>query len=216
MQVFLSKAKSGPCAGRHVAVKSGGSSFGARDFLANEAYVCCTLGLHPRIMSILDIIDDVTCPQHPVDGLVMPLYAGGSLQALVDRMRAAHPDHPPLDMLWVVNMFHDCIIGLRHMHQCGLVHSDLKPDNILLDGSARPVLADFGLSSREGTVQVARGTLAFMAPEVRPLLLCGATCSCTCWLHSVCLHHVVASGFQLCHSMLGFSGDSLSCRYNST
>ncbi|XBI85616.1 hypothetical protein VPH35_093740 [Triticum aestivum] len=61
--------------------------------------------------------------------------------------------------------------GLHHLHQNRIVHLDLKPANILLDGNMMPKITDFGLSrcfdekqSRAITKNMA-GTLGYIAPE---------------------------------------------------
>ncbi|MBS2033338.1 protein kinase, partial [bacterium] len=55
--------------------------------------------------------------------------------------------------------------GLRHSHEKGLLHCDLKPSNVMLDESGRARLVDFGQSRQQGDGVVAWGTLGFMAPE---------------------------------------------------
>ena len=80
----------------------------------------------------------------------------------------AKPDLPHL-----VRTVRDVAAALAHAHENGIVHRDIKPQNILLDRAGRPFLTDFGLArdlfdsahsslSLEGQVL---GTPAFMSPE---------------------------------------------------
>lgn len=55
--------------------------------------------------------------------------------------------------------------GLRHSHDKGLLHCDLKPSNVMLDESGTARLVDFGQSRQQGDGVVAWGTLGYMAPE---------------------------------------------------
>ncbi|HUQ06340.1 MAG TPA: protein kinase [Kofleriaceae bacterium] len=56
--------------------------------------------------------------------------------------------------------------GLEAAHAVGVVHRDVKPDNILLEDGGRPVLTDFGIASaRRSAAGLLAGTPAYMAPE---------------------------------------------------
>lgn len=62
-------------------------------------------------------------------------------------------------------LFEEILMGIRHAHEKGIVHCDLKPGNILLDRDGNPHLADFGQSRLSNDMSPALGTMFFMAPE---------------------------------------------------
>ena len=61
--------------------------------------------------------------------------------------------------------------ALHHAHESGVIHRDLKPQNIMLDGDGRPHIMDFGLAKREAseiTMTVdgkVLGTVLYMSPQ---------------------------------------------------
>jgi eukaryotic-like serine/threonine-protein kinase len=66
----------------------------------------------------------------------------------------------------LVQLFAQVASGMAHMHQRGVHHADLKPNNILLSRAAEVKIIDFGLAwiagEQKGRVQ---GTPEYMAPE---------------------------------------------------
>jgi hypothetical protein len=60
--------------------------------------------------------------------------------------------------------------ALHHAHQRGVIHRDIKPGNLLLDGEGRVKLSDFGIARLFGGVRITHpggvlGTAEYMAPE---------------------------------------------------
>jgi len=108
----------------------------------------------PNVCRIYDLIE--------IDGteLVSMEYVEGRtlLQVLQDRS--------PLDLEEALDIASQFLAGLEAIHRAGLVHRDVKPENIMITPEGRVALMDFGLARQErtgsGTVS---GTPAYMAPE---------------------------------------------------
>jgi len=75
-------------------------------------------------------------------------------------------DRGPLELKEAQDIASQFLAGLEAIHQAGLVHRDVKPENIMLTRAGRVVVMDFGLARTEdsgaGTVA---GTPAYMSPE---------------------------------------------------
>ena len=150
--------------GRDVAIKllsAGLSSTVDVDRFRREIALMARL-VHPGIVALFD--------SGEFDGrlfYVMPLVSGETLRARVTRERRLTPAD-------AASLGADVAEALAYAHGMGIVHRDVKPENIFAVGG-RAVLADFGIAhivgdpsgaggtlTMDGTVL---GTLSYMSPE---------------------------------------------------
>ena len=121
---------------------------------------------HPNVLRVYDIVaeprgDDI------IHYVVMDLASGGTL---MDWTRAHGRMPPDLAMRYMIQV----LSALAAAHASGIVHRDVKPQNILLDDRGVALLADFGIAllAEDGDMRatrtgVAMGSFAYMAPEQR-------------------------------------------------
>jgi serine/threonine protein kinase len=133
---------------------------------AREAQALARLN-HPNLVTVYDYGQD-----GPFGWLIMEYVDGSNLRDLI---RAGRLE--PAEALALVPKICD---ALQFAHDQGVVHRDVKPENILLDRHGQVKIADFGLAKLVGTPaavialtgsQQVLGTLRYMAPEQleRPL-----------------------------------------------
>jgi serine/threonine-protein kinase len=86
------------------------------------------------------------------------------LMELVDGVSAEV--HPAGTLDEMLSIWTQVAAGLAHMHECGWVHADMKPHNIIITESGRAKIIDLGQSCRMGTVKERiQGTPDYIAPE---------------------------------------------------
>lgn len=100
--------------------------------------------------------------------LVMPYISGGTLQRTLEQ-------EGPLQLSKIVNYLDQMAAALDYAHKQGVLHLDLKPDNVLMSADGRLFLTDFGLVKIVTESQISRmrllmagtavGLLDYMAPE---------------------------------------------------
>lgn len=105
----------------------------AAKFLA-EARILATLR-HPHIMRVTDC--GTLADGRPF--FVMDLHEHGSL---ADRLAALDPPAPETVRDWYAEL--RSALALCHRH--GIVHGDIKPENVLVDGDGHLILSDFGIA----------------------------------------------------------------------
>lgn len=126
------------------------------------------LGLgHPHVVAVRDLVVDGTDL-----ALVMDLVRGTDLRTRLDRERRLAPEA-------AAAIIADVADGLAAAHRAGVVHRDVKPENILLDmegplgpgGSHPALLTDFGVAKLIDTPRRTKatkiiGTPDYLAPEI--------------------------------------------------
>jgi serine/threonine-protein kinase len=113
---------------------------------------------HQNVVPVLD-----TGEFHGIPYLAQRFITGGSLEDRIKR-------ETRLDLRVAVDLCTQVADGLDAMHAEGLIHRDVKPGNILLDGAGKAYITDFGLmKDREASVLTrpgqALGSMDYMSPE---------------------------------------------------
>lgn len=139
-------------------VPSPAAAQSARERMRREVHAVRHLA-HPHIVAVYDFADD-----GPYSAVIMELVDGEDLDARVRRRGPLAPDD-------VARLGTEIAAALSAAHARGILHRDVKPQNILIERSGRARLADFGSARMAGDATITRtgavvGTLAYMAPEV--------------------------------------------------
>ncbi|MBS2531629.1 serine/threonine protein kinase [Catenulispora sp. NF23] len=123
-----------------------------------EGRNAAALSDHPNIVTIYDVVVEGGSPW-----TVMQFVRGRSLGELLK----AGP--PPVEA--VASMAGQMLSAIRHVHNAGIVHRDIKPHNIMINESdGRALLTDFGISKNKRDVSLTHtgfiiGSAPYMAPE---------------------------------------------------
>ncbi|HEX3528321.1 MAG TPA: protein kinase [Thermoanaerobaculia bacterium] len=131
---------------------------GLRERLLREARAAARLS-HPNIVQVYDILEAAGG-----DSIVMEYVAGRSVAEMLEP--------GPLPLALTVELARQIAAGLAAAHAAGLVHRDLKSENVLVDGEGRARILDFGLAkpldSNDQTLTehgAVLGTYRAMSPE---------------------------------------------------
>ena len=143
-----------------VAAPAGGAAAEAR--LETEAEILAALD-HPHILRLLDVVTT----------------EGGRLAVILEYVRGCDLRRllraEKLTTERTMDIFTKLCAALRHAHQRGIVHRDVKPSNILVDAAGAVKLADFGLAragdgcgglSQHTSAGDGLGTPYYLAPEM--------------------------------------------------
>ncbi|HEX3641945.1 MAG TPA: serine/threonine-protein kinase, partial [Ktedonobacteraceae bacterium] len=153
--------------GRDVAIKVLPPWYAAdRNFVERfnlEARLVARLS-HPNIVTVHDANE-----QNGHLYIVMQLVDSGTLKQRLDQhQKEGHV----MGIEEVVSIFTQLADALAYAHDQGIIHRDIKPVNVLMDRSGRPILSDFGIAKVLASTQdnltrpgAGVGTPEYMSPE---------------------------------------------------
>jgi serine/threonine protein kinase len=143
---------------QHVAIKVMERGRFNEEFFLSEVRLMRSLN-HPNILPLL-----AARRSGQWNYIVMPYIAGGTLQERISE-HIMTPEEVSLILTQLID-------ALQYMHACGIIHRDIKPGNILLDGNT-VYITDFGIAVQQeeeiayfDVDEPILGTPIYMAPEM--------------------------------------------------
>jgi serine/threonine protein kinase len=122
--------------------------------------------------AILPVIGCTPFCSQPI--IITPFMAGGSVQSIISAMNEDAKGDPPDWWTFTAKLIilFGVAAGVGTLHERRVMHRDLKPDNVLLDGNHEPKIGDFGCSkiaqvgATQNNTADGIGTPGYAAPEV--------------------------------------------------
>jgi len=122
-----------------------------------EAQAAAALN-HPNIITVYEVAEHQNRTY-----IVMEYVQGESLKELMAKR--------DLRMSELIDIAMQISQGLAKAHQAGIIHRDIKPQNVLIDKDCRARIVDFGLAKLKGDIKItqsgsALGTVSYISPEL--------------------------------------------------
>lgn len=132
-------------------------------FLIREEIAIMKKLNHPNLVSLIEVLDD---PEEDSLYMVLEMCKKGVIMK-VGLEESATPYSEEECRCW----FRDLILGIEYLHNQGVVHRDIKPDNLLLTDDDVLKIVDFGVSEmfeKPEQMRTAKsaGSPAFLPPEL--------------------------------------------------
>ncbi|CAI5743714.1 unnamed protein product [Peronospora destructor] len=128
------------------------------DVLRREVAIMKKLN-HRNVVRLVEVIDD---PNSQKMYLVQEYVQHSLMEEVTQARRLIEPI--------ARNYMRDLLTGLQYLHFHKVIHRDIKPENILVSSDSVAKIADFGtariIMNETETISGAKGTPAFMAPEM--------------------------------------------------
>ncbi|KAI8899160.1 kinase-like domain-containing protein [Globomyces pollinis-pini] len=116
---------------------------------------------HKNIVRLYEVLDD------PKQDSIFMAYELCEKGVAINLVENATVDPLPLDV--ARKYFQQLILGIEYLHECGIAHRDIKPDNMLISSDGTVKIVDFGVSEMfskgNDKFKKTAGSPAFYAPE---------------------------------------------------
>ncbi len=208
-----------------VAIKVYRSGYDKERYYKNEIRVmrrisaAPTIAGHEYIVRYITTFAHVATAEHDVNIHPCIVYneLGSSLSDLIKFCKTKYEGGIPTPI--VKKLMMQVILGLAYIHDCGVIHADIKPENILLDSAIESLsddtlhinIVDFGSSSFTDSVfSRSVGTTPYVAPE---LLIDGPlTAAIDVWAALVMCYELITGDllfdvYEECNTMYGSDVD---------
>ncbi|WP_143220121.1 serine/threonine-protein kinase, partial [Actinomadura sp. CNU-125] len=110
---------------------------------------------HPGVVTVHDVVEEAGRPW-----IVMELVTAPSLQDMLENGPVGHRRIAEIGL--------QMLAALRHAHEKGILHRDVKPSNVLITDIGRVVLTDFGIAQMEGDSTLTQTGLVMGSPAYIP------------------------------------------------
>ena len=108
--------------------------------------------------------------------IIMEYFDNGDLDSYIKALKFDKGKNENKNKAEIWNIFYQCMAGLNYLHSMGVIHRDIKPQNIFMTKNKIIKIGDFGVSAKFKDKQILKkiislkntivGTYEFMAPEV--------------------------------------------------
>ncbi|MDZ5474388.1 Stk1 family PASTA domain-containing Ser/Thr kinase [Bacillus sp. 31A1R] len=113
---------------------------------------------HPNIVNIFDVGEEDS-----IYYIVMEYVAGQTLKQYIQQ-------HPSIQVEEVIDIMQQLTSAISHAHQNHIIHRDIKPHNILIDGNGNVKITDFGIAMALSATSITQtnsvlGSVHYLSPE---------------------------------------------------
>jgi serine/threonine protein kinase len=106
---------------------------------------------------VVQLIDHVVTEENTL--FIINYGKQGNMEVFIEKLKE-------IKFEYVVNLFVKIFTGVKHIHEKGFIHADLKMENVVIDSNGDPIIIDFDLSVEINKFSNPKGTLNYMPPEI--------------------------------------------------